>query len=100
MALSETLEPSFIIDNLESMSVSDQITLGKIGLSKLETRNLRAWYGKNEAIKGINLQVPEKQITAVIGPSGCGKSTFLRCLNRMHEITPGARTEGEVILDG
>jgi len=100
MALSETLEESEISDDLEQTSLSDQLTFEKIGLSKLETRSLRAWYGKNEAIKRINLQVPEKQITAVIGPSGCGKSTFLRCLNRMHEITPGARTEGEVILDG
>jgi phosphate transport system ATP-binding protein len=52
-----------------------------------------------EVLKGIELSIPEKRVTAVIGPSGCGKSTFVRCLNRMHEVVPGARVSGQVLLD-
>jgi phosphate transport system ATP-binding protein len=68
--------------------------------AKLETRDLKATYGKLQALKGINLRFPENQVTAIMGPSGCGKSTLIRCLNRIHELTPAARVEGEVILDG
>jgi len=68
--------------------------------AKVETINLRATYGKVQALKGINIKFPENQVTAVMGPSGCGKSTLIRCLNRIHELTPGAKVEGQVILDG
>ena len=68
--------------------------------TKLETKDLKATYGKVQAIKGINLRFPEKQVTAIMGPSGCGKSTLIRCLNRIHELTPRTKVEGEVILDG
>jgi phosphate transport system ATP-binding protein len=68
--------------------------------AKLEVRALNAWFGTTRAIKDISLAVVERSVLAIIGPSGCGKSTFVRCLNRMHELTPGARSEGEVILDG
>jgi len=68
--------------------------------AKLETRNLKATYNKVQALKGINLKFPENNVTAVMGPSGCGKSTLIRCLNRIHELTPGAKVEGQVILDG
>jgi len=71
-----------------------------LSLAKLETRDLKAIYGKVQALKGINLRFPENRVTAVMGPSGCGKSTLIRCLNRIHELTPGAKVEGEVILDG
>jgi phosphate transport system ATP-binding protein len=67
---------------------------------KMEARELRAWFGKSQALKGISLPLVETRVTAIIGPSGCGKSTFIRCLNRMHEVVPGARVEGEVELDG
>ncbi len=67
---------------------------------KLLTRHLSAYFGKVRALNDINMAFPENRITAIIGPSGCGKSTLVRCLNRMHEVVPGARTEGEVILDG
>jgi phosphate transport system ATP-binding protein len=68
--------------------------------SKLETRGLKAAFGHTQVLKGITMQLPENRITAVMGPSGCGKTTFIRCLNRIHELTPGATTEGEVLLDG
>ena len=64
------------------------------------TNSLSAWFGEVRAIEGITVEIPANKVTALIGPSGCGKSTFLRCLNRMHELVPGARTTGEVIWDG
>ncbi|MBI5485814.1 MAG: phosphate ABC transporter ATP-binding protein [Deltaproteobacteria bacterium] len=66
----------------------------------MAAHDLHAWFGTNEALKGITLSIPEKRVTAIIGPSGCGKSTFVRCLNRMHEVVPGARVRGRVTLDG
>ncbi len=68
--------------------------------TKIETKNLEIFYGKFHAIKNANLAVGENSVMALIGPSGCGKSTFLRALNRMHDLTPGARVEGQVLLDG
>jgi phosphate transport system ATP-binding protein len=69
-------------------------------LPKLKVRSLNAWFGAAHAIRDISLEVGANQVLAIIGPSGCGKSTFVRCLNRMHELTPGARSEGTVLLDG
>ena len=63
-------------------------------------RELRAFYGREEQLKGIDLEFEANQVTAIIGPSGCGKSTMIRCINRMHEEIPGARAEGRVLLDG
>jgi phosphate transport system ATP-binding protein len=63
-------------------------------------RDLNAWYGTHQAIADMSLDITAKHVTAIIGPSGCGKSTFIRCLNRMHEVTPGARAQGSVELDG
>ena len=62
----------------------------------VEVHDLKAWYGKTEALHGINIAMQSNHATALIGPSGCGKSTFIRCLNRMHETNPIARAEGEV----
>jgi phosphate transport system ATP-binding protein len=67
--------------------------------AKVEVKELSAFYGEFRALASINLVVPEKRITAIIGPSGCGKSTLLRSLNRMNDLTPGARIEGVVRLD-
>jgi phosphate transport system ATP-binding protein len=67
---------------------------------KIHARGLKAWFGEGIALRGIDLFIAQHEVTAVIGPSGCGKSTFVRCLNRMHEVTPGARVAGEVLLDG
>lgn len=69
-------------------------------LSKIQARNVNFFYGKVHALKNINLDLKELQITAFIGPSGCGKSTFLRTMNRMNDLIPGARLEGEILIDG
>src|SRR3954452_10310252 len=68
--------------------------------AKLAVRNLNFYYGKFHALKNINLDIPEKKVTAFIGPSGCGKSTLLRTFNRMYELYPDQRARGEVVLDG
>jgi phosphate transport system ATP-binding protein len=65
----------------------------------METRKLDFFYGPKQALWEISLRIPEKTVTSLIGPSGCGKSTFLRCLNRMNDIIPDTRVEGEVLLD-
>jgi phosphate transport system ATP-binding protein len=86
--------------------VSDNATHGGNGSAqsdarpKLDVQKLNAWFGTTRAVKDISLSVSPRSVLAIIGPSGCGKSTFVRCLNRMHELTPGARSEGRVLLDG
>ena len=65
----------------------------------METRNLGIRYGEKPAVKDVSLRLPERQVTALIGPSGCGKSTFLRALNRMNDLIPGASADGEILLD-
>ncbi len=62
------------------------------------TEDLCAYYGDFMAIKHVTISIPEKQVTAIMGPSGCGKTTFIRCLNRLHELTPGARISGKIFL--
>jgi phosphate transport system ATP-binding protein len=70
------------------------------GAAPLESRGACAWFGDHLVLEDVNLLMPAGEVTALIGPSGCGKSTFLRMLNRMHELVPGASLAGEVILDG
>ena len=70
------------------------------GEGKMRAEKLSAWFGDKQALREITLPLVERKVTAVIGPSGCGKSTFIRCLNRMHEVVTGARTAGDVLLDG
>ena len=65
---------------------------------KARAENLSFHYGEVQALKGLNIEIREKQVTALIGPSGCGKTTFLRCFNRMHDLTPGTRYEGRIML--
>jgi phosphate transport system ATP-binding protein len=67
---------------------------------RLKVEHLKSYYGDFLAVKDVNLSIKTNKVTAIIGPSGCGKSTFIRCLNRMHEVTPGGRVEGKVLLDG
>src|SRR6476659_1303243 len=66
----------------------------------IDISDVDIYYGDFLAVEGVNMTIPARSVTALIGPSGCGKSTFLRTLNRMHEVIPGARVEGEVLLDG
>ncbi len=68
--------------------------------ARISIRRLEFFYGTNRALKGIDLDLPERQVTGMIGPSGCGKSTLLRVLNRMYDLYPGQRAEGEVLMDG
>ncbi len=67
---------------------------------KISARNVNFFYGRSQALKDINIDIYEKKVTALIGPSGCGKSTFIRLLNRMNDLIPGARVEGSILLDG
>ncbi len=67
--------------------------------SKLSIQSLNAWFSGKLALKGINLDFKENCVTALIGPSGCGKTTLLRCINRMHDMTPNASANGQIILD-
>ena len=66
----------------------------------IRVRDLNLWYGKSQALKGLNIDLFQKNVTALIGPSGCGKSTFLRCLNRMNDLIPSVHIEGLVEMDG
>ncbi len=67
---------------------------------RMETQNLSVYYGRTPGVRGVSLPIHDRRVTALIGPSGCGKTTFLRSLNRMHDLTPGVRVEGRVLLDG
>ena len=66
----------------------------------IRVKDLNAWFGDVHVLHGIGLAIAPKAVTAIIGPSGCGKSTFIRCLNRMHEVVPGARVSGTVLVEG
>ena len=68
--------------------------------TEIEVKNLNLWYGDNHALHDININIPKNSVTALIGPSGCGKSTFLRCLNRMNDLVPSCRIEGDIHIDG
>ena len=68
--------------------------------TSIDISDLDIYYGDFLAVQGVNMTIPARSVTALIGPSGCGKSTFLRTLNRMHEVIPGARVEGKIVVDG
>ncbi len=86
--------------NVPISNVRPQSSTVASGPPALTVRNLSVFFGKNAAIKNVSLDITAKAVTAIIGPSGCGKSTFLRALNRMHELNPEARMEGEIRLFG
>ena len=65
---------------------------------KMQSIDVSAWFGTKQALKNINIGIKTNAVTAIIGPSGCGKSTFIRCLNRMHELTPNAKMTGQILL--
>jgi phosphate transport system ATP-binding protein len=80
--------------------VRPAVEMQKLAAPKIEVKALNAWFKQNHALRNVSLTVPENSVLAIIGPSGCGKSTFVRCLNRMHELVPGARQSGKVLVDG
>ncbi len=82
------------------MSAAVNLETATVPVAKMRARDLSIHYGPKLAVKGLNLDIAEKQVLALIGPSGCGKSTFLRSLNRMNDLIPGAKATGEVLLDG
>jgi len=84
---------------LEVPIASATEALGPDNGVRMRVDELSVYYGKVQAVKQVTLSIRTHKVTALIGPSGCGKSTFIRCLNRMHELTPGARVEGKVLLD-
>ena len=67
---------------------------------KIQVEDLSLYYGEKKALNGISLQIPSNKVTALIGPSGCGKSTFLRCINRMHDLIPGVKITGAMLVEG
>ncbi|MCS7051008.1 MAG: ATP-binding cassette domain-containing protein, partial [Thermomicrobium sp.] len=80
--------------------VAEQARRSALPAAELELRSLSAFYGRFQALVDVSFPVHRTAVTAIIGPSGCGKSTLIRCLNRMHELTPGARVTGQVFLEG
>jgi len=65
----------------------------------IKSENFNAYFGENHAVKNVNIEIPQNNVVAVMGPSGCGKTTFLRCINRMHELIPGATSDGKMFLN-
>ena len=87
-------------DRVISSALSKGRAVDTAASTQLLAKDLNLFFGRTHAVKALSMQIPTNRITAIIGPSGCGKSTFLRSLNRMHELVPGARMEGQVLLDG
>jgi phosphate transport system ATP-binding protein len=93
-ATTSPAEGSALVATPAAVSVAD------VQDARISVRNLDAGYGDRRILKSIQMDIPARSVTAIMGPSGCGKSTFIRCINRLHEETPGAWAKGEVILDG
>lgn len=87
------------IPRLKTANTKPGATSPEMEQYKILTEKLNAWFGTNHALRDISLRIRQNRVTAIIGPSGCGKSTLIRCLNRMHELVPGARSSGRVLLD-
>ena len=85
------------MENQNTIEVAEQ---GAVRADKFNVNDLNLYYGNFHALKGISMDIKEKEITAFIGPSGCGKSTFLKTLNRMNDLIPDCKITGEVLIDG
>ena len=101
MAIEEPIEADEAIIESASESINETKKVQESAEKyKVRIEKVNGWYGAKRAIKDVNLNVKDNAVTAFIGPSGCGKTTLLRCLNRMHEMTPGAHADGRVVVDG
>ena len=85
---------------MTAVSVQEPVASAASEVGTIEARDFSFWYGKKQALKQIQMAVPARAVTALIGPSGCGKSTFLRSINRLNDLIPGIRHEGDLCLDG
>ena len=90
---------SLQMEDLKPANSEAPAIIGTMEKFKIQTEKLNAWFGSNHVLKDLSINIKEDEVTAIIGPSGCGKSTFIRCLNRMHELAPGAKSSGAVLLD-
>ena len=95
--MSTTMNDSSAKPNIGAMIAR---SAANMNAARISIHNLDFYYGSNRALKAVNLDIPDRQVTGMIGPSGCGKSTLLRCLNRMYDLYPGQRATGEVMMDG
>ena len=82
------------------IAANDEPAATSTGETVIESRHLDVFYGDDQALQDVNIEIPGTQVTAIIGPSGCGKSTFLRCINRMNDLVESARVEGELLFEG
>src|SRR6266513_5469289 len=99
--MSSTASARLTVARLDRKAPDNQtVRLSDRPTSVHDSRNYNFWYGPNHALYEISFAIPPKAITALIGPSGCGKTTFLRSINRLHDLTPGARHGGDIVLDG
>ncbi len=98
--MSETNQQSATTEGVNQMAMMEPTSSANLNEPRIAMRNIDFYYGTNKALKGINLDLPARQVTGMIGPSGCGKSTLLRVLNRMYDLYPGQRAEGQAMMDG
>ena len=89
-----------LVEQSISVEGSDERSTPTNPETVIESRGLDVFYGETQALQDVSMEIPEKQVTAMIGPSGCGKSTFLRCINRMNDLIDIARVEGELLFEG
>ncbi len=89
-----------VVEELEADVVQAADRLGATRTIEMSAKGVSVWFGKRKILENVNIDFPKKTVTALIGPSGCGKSTFIRTLNRLHELIPGAALAGEVLYEG
>ena len=93
-----TRAPTLLRDNIGDPTMTQASNSETAAAIRAEVRDLKFWYGKFQALNGVTMPIYDRKVTAIIGPSGCGKSTLLRCFNRIHDLYPGIRYEGEINL--
>ena len=89
-----------MMKNMSELEVEVDKSKAPVGTTEMEARGVSVWFGKRKVLENVNMEFPKKSVTALIGPSGCGKSSFIRTLNRLHELIPGAALAGEVLYEG